>query len=462
LLFIVFGISVANLISLACFCRFYVRGLTSHALGFRSTAWGIYSIGVLSSLVSLTISGVSLVWLVIKRDDLPEDILGAHPLTILAIWFGLWGGSGLLQVVMYSLLGLWTRAVLKTYRASRMDLGFEIRAPSMQIVRRPSTRRTNRSFGSQDGTLHSPPRTPVSRGGSTTRRSSATRVGTGSSKIKLVPNSARSSLDPVPFPVIVNRAIDSAFDNWDTSSVGHEIRSVIHSSPPVTRAGLETIPGSRPDSLADALDGPYLPESPLSNSSPHAITSDTATALNWSSSPPRALKSSPPSSPPNFSRPTSSGQGDNKMPPPKFAVFDPSMQDLIHPLFRPNSPHPPPVATAGTTVTASPLADQILTSQSLARLRSNSAPGPGQWRTMPNLGDKSESMSNEESVPDSPTLGSVGSPGPSIVDDADLPPILPGFVLSAGARSSLVGYGKRKVVKRDRLRSESSSESPSD
>lgn len=43
---------------------------------------------------------------------------------------------------------------------------------------------------------------------------------------------------------------------------------------------------------------------------------------------------------------------------------------------------------------------------------------------------------------------SMGSPGPSIVEDDELPPILPGFVLSAGSRSSLVWYGKRKSVKR--------------
>lgn len=45
-----------------------------------------------------------------------------------------------------------------------------------------------------------------------------------------------------------------------------------------------------------------------------------------------------------------------------------------------------------------------------------------------------------------------GSPGPSIIEEDELPPILPGFVLSAGSRMSLVGYGKRKSVKRERER----------
>lgn len=42
----------------------------------------------------------------------------------------------------------------------------------------------------------------------------------------------------------------------------------------------------------------------------------------------------------------------------------------------------------------------------------------------------------------------IGSPGPSIIEEDELPPILPGFVLSAGSRASLVGYGKRKSVKK--------------
>ncbi|KAJ9636083.1 uncharacterized protein PV06_01221 [Exophiala oligosperma] len=320
----------------------------------------------------------------------------------------------------------------------------------MSYAGRPSTQQTNQSFGSQEATLNSPPRTPVSRGGSIAM-SSATRVGPSSSRTKLIRHSNRSSFDTGPFPAAEAKAIDSAFDSWDTSSVHQEMRAAIHSSPPPPRHGLEPIPGSRPDSPADALDGPFLPQSPVSSSPPHAATSDTATVVGWSSSP-RQPASSPPSSPPNFSRPTSSGQ--NKPPPPAFHQYKNSMPELIHPLFRPNSPHPPPVARAGTMVTASPLADQPMTPQTLARLRSKTDLSKGHWKAMPSI-DKSESetQSNSTSPPDSPTLG---SPGPSIVDDAELPPILPGFVLSAGSRSSLVGYGKRKSVKKERRKSQTS------
>lgn len=211
----------------------------------------------------------------------------------------------------------------------------------------------------------------------------------------------------------------------------HEIRAGIHSSPPVTRSGLETIPGSRPESPADALDGPFLPESPTAI---HAISSDAITAVDfYPSSPPRGM----PSSPPNFSRPASRDQ--NRLVP---NLLSSSMEELIHPLFRPTSPRPPPIAIAGTMVTAAPNAGQLITPRTLSRMRSN--PGPGGWRTMP-----SPSLaSSAGSPPVSPTVShGPGSPGPSIAEEENLPPILPGFVLSAGQRSSLQWYARRKSTK---------------
>ncbi|KIV85895.1 hypothetical protein PV11_01547 [Exophiala sideris] len=451
LLFIAFAVSLVDLGSIICFSTIYVQRLCTYSLGGKKTAWGQFIGGLIAAVVGICVSGVTLVWLVIRRSSLPKQVLHTAPTTLLAVWFGLWAVSAALQVVLFCWLGIWTRSVLKSQRASRMDLDFGIRAPSMSLPRRPSTQRTNQTFASEGVTLNSPPRTPVSRAGSLPRRSSSTRVGPGSSRTKLVRHSNHSSYETISYAAGEGMPTDTAFDSWDTSSVHHEMRAVIHSSPPVPRSGLETIPGSRPESPATALDGPFLPSSPIS-SSPHAATSDTATVVGWSSSP-RQPKSSPPSSPPNFSRPTSSGH--NKPAPPKFESFNNSMHDLIHPLFRPNSPHPPPIARAGTMVTASPFANEPITPRTLARLRSNTDPGRGYWKAMPSI-DGSETRSIESSVPDSPTLGSpsLGSPGPSIVDEAELPPILPGFVLSAGSRSSLVGYGKRKTLRKDRPKSQ--------
>ena len=460
LLYIAFVISLVDIGALMFFCTFLVEKLDSQTLGSKERAWSLVAVGAASAAVTITVSGVALIWQATRQNDLPTHILQAAPTTLLGIWFATWAVASVLRITVYCLLHLWTRKVLTSLRASRLDMDFRDRAASVSTVARPATQRTDRSFGSQDLTLNSPPRTPVSLEESFTRRSSSTRVGPGSSRSRKARYSNRSSSDVVPFPAGETMSVDSAFDSWDTSSVHHGIRAAIHSSPPVTRGGLETIPGSRPESTE--LDG-LIPQSPISSSPPHAATSDTATAVGWSSSP-RQPKSSPPSSPINFSRPTSRQtsrptSSHNHKPPPKIEAFDSSMQELIHPLFRPNSPCPPPVATMGTMITASPLANTLITPKTLTRLRSNSQLASAHWQTTLSI-DKFQMHDDEQAVPDSPTLGSsdLGSPGPSIVDEAELPPILPGFVLSAGSRSSLVGYGKRKNVKEEKRESSGSME----
>ncbi|OAL37441.1 hypothetical protein AYO20_03290 [Fonsecaea nubica] len=465
LIYVAFLLSLINLAVLAYFGTLFTKKLWTQAQSSRSSSWRLFYSGVVSAAVSIVVSGVALVWLVVVRNDLPTEILNTSLTTWLGIWFAMWGCSALLQTVFYVLLGIWTKNVLTTARVSGLNLEFGIRAPSAATEKRPGTQQTNRSFGSQDLTLNSPPRTPVSRGESSARRSLSTKVGTGSSKTKRTRYSSPSSLEGSPFPAGEAMSIDSAFDSWDTSSVHHELRVVIHSSPPVAHGALETIPGSRPESPANVLDGPFLPSrhSPTSSSPPHAATSDTATAFGWSSSP-RQPKSSPPSSPINFSRPTSQPGSSNASKhaprPPKIGQFDsPLQEEMIHPLFRQSSPGPHPIAFGGTMVTASPMANTTITPGALARLRSNSHLTLEYAKTAPKTRDDFETESEEGFVPDSPTLGtpSLGSPGPSIVDDEeDLPPILPGFVLSAGSRTSLVDYGKRKSVKRDCSRCEMS------
>jgi hypothetical protein len=426
-----------------------VKKLKEAPWDLTPSLWFGYTYGVATALAALGTTGVCLIWTVLRQTDLPSTVIGILPMTLVGVWFGAWGVGLIVQIAIYVALGLWTKKVLKANSIGRLDLDFGIRLPQMDETR-PDTQATDRSFSSQQPTLHSPPRTPKSRTVST-RHSSATKVGPpSSSKTKKFRDSTRSSIDAPAFPAGEAVSIDSAFDLWDTSSVHREIRTVIHSSPP-TGSGLEPIPGSRSESPANGLDGPFLPSSPVVSSSPHATSSETAETVGWShSSQLRQYTSSPPSSPPNFSRPTSRPTSSHqKALGPAFGTssIDASMQELIHPLFRPNSPDPPPVAAAGTMVTAAPQANEPITPKTLARIRGSST-GTGHWRAMPSI-DKSDRPS---------TAGSYGpgSPGPSIVeeDDESLPPILPGFVLSAGQRTSLLGYGKRKSVKKERPRSQ--------
>ncbi|KAI9653430.1 MAG: hypothetical protein M1829_001307 [Trizodia sp. TS-e1964] len=93
----------------------------------------------------------------------------------------------------------------------------------------------------------------------------------------------------------------------------------------------------------------------------------------------------------------------------------------LHPLFRTHSPTPPPKALPGTVVTASPLAGQTI-----ARIPSR---------------NRSESLPSRSahSYADGPTRTSTP---PS----REITPPIPDFILSAGQRSSLVGYGKRRAL----------------
>lgn len=129
--------------------------------------------------------------------------------------------------------------------------------------------------------------------------------------------------------------LEDGFESWDTSGI--DARDAVNQVIP--RSRLEPIPQSRPASPAHALEGPFLedrspedtplPESPLQ--SPVSPSSD-AGSLHGFPLPP--------------SRRPSAGASD---------------QSHIHPLFRTDSPTPPPAASPGTVVTASPFGGQMIT-----------------------------------------------------------------------------------------------------
>lgn len=128
------------------------------------------------------------------------------------------------------------------------------------------------------------------------------------------------------------------FETWDTSAVEDSYDNHFSSKPKVTR--LETIPGSRPVSPAHPLNGPFrddrlepeqmpLPESPLQ--SPAACASPASETGSIRS----------------FHRPS-------------VRRPDANNQAHIHPLFRTESPTPPPLTSPATVITASPWAGQVV------------------------------------------------------------------------------------------------------
>ncbi|KAK5122773.1 hypothetical protein LTR85_003688 [Meristemomyces frigidus] len=146
------------------------------------------------------------------------------------------------------------------------------------------------------------------------------------------------------------RQQDDGFETWDTSAVeeGYSESPTLHK----TKLRLDPIPGSRPVSPAKPLDGPFpderspedtpLPESPLQHSFA-AMASETSLVGGFPLS--------------SLRRPSAG-------------------QSHIHPLFRPESPMPPPLASPSTVITASPYAGQIVSSeQAMSARRLYSAQG---------------------------------------------------------------------------------------
>ncbi|KAH8674057.1 hypothetical protein BX600DRAFT_224562 [Xylariales sp. PMI_506] len=140
--------------------------------------------------------------------------------------------------------------------------------------------------------------------------------------------------------------------------------------------------------------------------------------------------------------------------PPPSLTSHPSTSELhIHPLFRADSPVPPPAATPGTSIIAAPDAARTVslrTVRSMSRVRSGSLPA------------SASPLSHHNSFEDfhkgktpSPTGSALLSP--TLVEselERQMTPPLPDWIMNAGSRTSLTEYELRK--QRDRESSEDS------
>jgi hypothetical protein len=162
---------------------------------------------------------------------------------------------------------------------------------------------------------------------------------------------------------------------WDmhlpaSTSPEAQIREILASSPalPYNMPGrakllaaataLEPIPGSRPVSPAKVLDL-YVDGSGGSRSSTATPRPGERPDTPMSQA---TILARPPSSHSTASTvvPAGSGSSARRLSRPDTPSF-PAAESHIHPLFRSDSPTPPPVASPGTVVHASPLSGQVLT-----------------------------------------------------------------------------------------------------
>ncbi|KAF2462334.1 hypothetical protein BDY21DRAFT_368403 [Lineolata rhizophorae] len=280
-----------------------------------------------------------------------------------------------------------------------------------------------------------------------------------------------------------------AFDSWDTSSVDPQNRDAVLQSTagsPYQRTPLEPIPGSRPVSPARALDGPFPaqddPASPTTPT-PTAATAGTSTKalelLDDDGEPfptptrpfaaaERATAAPPSSSSAACSRSVSQasssrpGSSSPTATTAATAVPSPVDESHIHPLFRRDSPTPPPVATARTVVTASPFSGTPI-HRPFSRA-GGAGGGGGGGVGAPGVKSRSQSRAASPSPLAKSAAGSFESErvggvaareghdeerGRSLAPQVPVerpitPPMpIPEFVLGASQRSSMLGYGRR-------------------
>lgn len=200
-------------------------------------------------------------------------------------------------------------------------------------------------------------------------------------------------------------SMDDGFDSWDTSTVDAQSRQAVESLSPKPARLLGTIPAS-----------------PSASRSP-----SPGYPLDLDLKPPKQRqrsRSGPANSHRDRSRTVTSSSSE-------------SMSEAhIHPLFRTDSPTPPPPITPGTMVIAAPGAGSVISDRSSirsVRMRNGSLP------SSPLIHSKSmESMRGAIEKEERPFNLE------EIVGERKMTPPIPDWIMTAGMRSSMTGYNSRK------------------
>ncbi|KAH6701955.1 hypothetical protein BKA61DRAFT_200071 [Leptodontidium sp. MPI-SDFR-AT-0119] len=368
--------------------------------------------GILSGVASAILLGFMR-----ARDDLPKRTITSSTKTLVIAAFIIWAIFLLSEAVFIICMVIIQR---KDFQQQIQTYDPEAQAQNeseMMESTRPRASSVQKSMGHR-GTpsIESPPPSSGrSRAGSDTmssfRSSFSQVVRPISSKTKLISHNHRSPYRPQSIEsnhreTIVS--IEDGFDSWDTSAVDAESREAVASASPTPPRFLETIPASPTTSRSASPGFPLDLE------------------------PPKSRKRSRSYSPANSSRDLSKAVRTQS---PTESV---NSEAHIHPLFRTDSPTPPPAATPGTIVTAAPGAGQLISDRqsirSIHRMRSGSLPSsPSPLVHSASLDSIRLAIEREELE----RLEEVGG-------ERTLTPPIPDFVLHGGPRNSMQAYNSRR------------------
>ncbi|KAJ8123391.1 hypothetical protein O1611_g9602 [Lasiodiplodia mahajangana] len=385
----------------------YVRGTDGHRSRDLWSAW--FALDLLASVLASAVS-VALLIVISNAKDLPKAVSNV-PLANLqigsAVALAFAFISQLFFIVVYFVLHRLPDSEqalsLHTNEEGRLSPQLPMRIKSVPYDRtKPAVSQTRlNDRGSSEY---------ASRPGTSSGRSAAETITSFSgslsnivrpmgSRTRLLSSSSKSgqrlgSFDSNAFRDRIS-VTEDGFDSWDTSSVDpHNRQMVLETSSPVRPRFLETIPASPTTSRSPSPGCPLDLEPPKRG------------RRNRSDSPIRRAQ--------------------------QERAYMPSESELhIHPLFRSDSPGPPPPTTPGTVVVAAPNAGQFITGKSVNRMRSCSSPNSSPLSRQGSY----ESFGNTASL-----NGDSLRPDNGNVEERKMTPPIPDWVLNAGSRSSLAEY----------------------
>ena len=364
-------------------------------------------------ILSAVASAVTLGLMRIRIADLPRRTLHSSTESLITGGFIVWAVSLLSQAVFVICMVIIQRRdfqqQIQPYRAETppQDLSeMQENRPRAESAQSSMGHRPHSSMDSKT----SPSSSGRSRAGSDTMasfRSSLSQVVRPiTSKTKLIQNNHKShrpkSLESSTRDTSIS--IEDGFDSWDTSTVDAESRQAVASVSPTPPRFLETIPASPTTSRSPSPGFPLDLE------------------------PPKTRKRSRSYSPANSYRDL-----------PKSRTTSPvenSNEAHIHPLFRTDSPTPPPAATPGTIVTAAPGAGQVISDrQSIRSVRSASRMRSGSLPSSPLM--HSDSLDSIKIAIEREEREREREQSEESGGERTLTPPIPDWILGAGPRSSI-------------------------
>ncbi|KAI1375888.1 hypothetical protein F4677DRAFT_104348 [Hypoxylon crocopeplum] len=377
--------------------------------GSRKTDGIWFALGLVASVLASIASLVMLV-LMGKAEELPETLLQIPSTNFLigsAVALGCAFVGQLTFIVVYFVINRLPDSEQALSLHTNED---NSRSPPIHVKSIPYTRTLPASSQTKtkERALSDYPTPPGSSSGrsmaetmSSIRTSISQAVRPAGSKTKLLPTSSRTGLRPASIASSGyqerSSVTEDGFDSWDTSSVDPQNRQIVVDTSPPTRARfLETIPASPTTSRSPSPGCPLDLEPPKRNRRSRSYS------------------------------PLPRAQHERSLTPQST-----SGELHIHPLFRSDSPVPPPAATPGTMVIAAPNAGKTISEKSLTRMRSGSLPtGPGHL-------SRQGSYDSFRSFQKTPSPNADRFRAEELAAERKMTPPIPEWILSSGSRTSL-------------------------